>query len=98
MPKKRRKSAENVVAGFAWYKADEWQAWRAICPDFEPTHAEWQRDALKTILEMQRSGLQVKKVTLDVESFLLWCSQQGRERNSESRAEYVTHLLQQSND
>ena len=97
MKKKRRKRKSRqqpVVLGIAWYKPEEWEAWKATCPEFDKTYADWEREANKSLQQMQDTGITVEKVVLDRESFLLWCDEHDQNRDSAARTQYVTELLQ----
>ena len=96
MRKKRKKRAvkkPSVVVAFAWYKPEEWEAWKGVCPEFEDTHAGWERGALESFQNIQRSGVKLHKVVLDLEAFLLWCAEHDQERNSAARSRYASELL-----
>jgi hypothetical protein len=104
-----RGSDEEETANVACRAADRSSCLRLVsaggmgclesrCPDFEDTHEEWEREALKTFQRIQRDGIRVEKVEVDQQSFLRWCSEQNRPRNGESRAHYASELLRRSTE
>jgi len=89
---------EVTVYGVCWYKPEQWQRLREIVDDpddIEDTHEEWKKGANKAISEFQSQGIQVKKVSINVEELLAWCNERGVPVNGESRSEYVTDILRQ---
>lgn len=99
MPRKQRREVPpNVITGVAWYRREEWDAWREACPDFEETYAEWESNAQDYIRTMNRQGMSVRKVVIGSEAFLAWCQQHGRSPDSDARSTYVAEVLQKQYD
>ena len=93
--KQKRKHRPAFVTGVAWYKPEEWDAWKAACPGFEETYAEWEPYALEHVRTMGRKGISVRKVVIGLEAFLAWCQENGQSPDGAGRAAYVAELLQE---
>lgn len=65
--------------------------------DLEISYDEWRKSASKAIKDIQAQGNIVKKVKVNLEDLLAWCNAKHVPINGSSRAEYVTHLLQEKN-
>ena len=87
---------QKVVAGIAWFRADQWQLLRSLAADadtLEHTHAEWETIAEKAIRDLARQGVTARKVDVDVNDLQAWCSAARRPLDASARAEYaVAHL------
>lgn len=86
----------EVVAGIAWFRANQWQLLRSLATDadhLEATHEEWVRIAEKTIEDLAKQGVRTQKIDVDVNDLQAWCSAQKRPLDSSARAAYAaTHL------
>ena len=92
--------ANKVVAGVAWFRADQWQLLRSLSVDadtLERTHAEWEAIAEKRLLDLAHQGLTVRKVDVDVDDLVTWCRLKQRPLNGAARAAYALALLQDEN-
>jgi hypothetical protein len=93
---KKTPAYQHSFVGLAWYQPEQWQRLREISQDrnnLEDTYREWVRNAEKAIRELNRNGIQIVKVTLDVEELLLWCQSQNIPVDDEARSRYVTEKL-----
>ena len=91
-----RTNRETVV-GLAWFRPDQWQRLRDISADcdlLELTHSGWERIATRTLKRLRRSGVNVKKVAIDVEELFRWCTETNRPVNGEARAEFASLKLE----
>ena len=91
-------SEENIKLGLCWYQPEQWERLKEIAndrADLEPTYEEWRKNASRAISDFQASGQPIKKVKINLEELLFWCNEKGKVVNSESRAEYVTFIIQQ---
>jgi hypothetical protein len=99
MRKHRRK--EKLVTGIAWYRPEQWQRLREVSVDVETlerNHAEWLAIANKALNDLERGGVSVLKVDVDVEELLTWCGQRGLPVDARSRASFTEHKLHQMNE
>jgi hypothetical protein len=86
----------EVVAGIAWFRANQWQLLRSLATDdedLEETHEEWVKIAEKTIEDLARQGVLAQKVDVDVNELQAWCSAQNRPLDSSARAAYAAAHL-----
>ena len=86
----------EVVAGIAWFRANQWQLLRSLATDagdLEETHEEWMKIAEKTIEDLARQGVLAQKVDVDVNELQAWCSAQNRPLDSSARAAYAAAHL-----
>ena len=86
----------EVVAGIAWFRANQWQLLRSLATDaedLEETHKEWVKIAEKTIEDLARQGVFAQKVDVDVNELQAWCSAQNRPLDSSARAAYAAAHL-----
>jgi len=86
----------EVVAGIAWFRADQWQLLRSLATDaedLEETHEEWVKIAEKTIEDLARQGVLAQKVDVDVNELHAWCSAQNRPLDSSARSGYAAAHL-----
>jgi hypothetical protein len=88
----------QVVAGIAWFRANQWQLLRSLATDaedLEETHEEWVKIAEKTIEDLARQGVLAQKVDVDVNELQAWCSAQNRPLDSSARAAYAAAHLRE---
>jgi len=86
----------EVVAGIAWFRANQWQLLRSLATDaedLEETHEEWVKIAERTIEDLARQGVFAQKVDVDVNELQAWCSAQNRPLDSSARAAYAAAHL-----
>ena len=86
----------EVVAGIAWFRANQWQLLRSLATDaedLEETHEEWVKIAEKTIEDLARQDVLAQKVDVDVNELQAWCSAQNRPLDSSARAAYAAAHL-----
>ena len=89
----------EIVAGIAWFRADQWQLLRSLSTDadeLEKTYEEWVAIAEKTVQDLTRQGVLVRKVDVDVNELQVWCSAQKRPLDSSARAQYAAAHLPDS--
>jgi len=89
-------SSPEVVLGIAWFRPDQWDLLRSLSVDadvLEPTHAEWEKLARRTIQDLARQGVLARKVDVDVERLQAWCKARGQPLDASARAAYATERL-----
>ena len=82
--------------GVAWYRPEQWSLLRALSSDpeeLEQTHGEWLAGATKTIKDLRKGGIEVKKMDVDVQELAAWCQREGRPLDGEARAMYVAEQI-----
>jgi hypothetical protein len=87
----------TVVVGLAWFDRKQWRRLTEAVEDrneLEDTYEQWQQSALDAARMIEHQGQKVEKVHIEVESLVSWCKEKGLPVNGQSRAEYVTQLMQ----
>ena len=88
--------SREIVVGIAWFRPDQWLLLRSLAADadiLEPTHAEWEKLARKTVRDLAHQGILARRVDVDVERLQAWCKAQGRPLDASARAVYATERL-----
>jgi hypothetical protein len=88
----------KVVAGIAWFRANQWPLLRSLATDaedLEETYEEWIKIAEKTMEDLARHGVLTQKVDVDVNDLQAWCSAQNRPLDSSARAAYAAAHLRE---
>jgi hypothetical protein len=86
-----------VVVGVAWFDRKQWRRLTEAVADrgeLEDTYEQWEQSALEAVRMIEREGRKMEKVHVEVESLVSWCKEKGLPVNGESRAQYVTQLVQ----
>jgi hypothetical protein len=96
----RHKLETSVLAaaqvGFAWFTRAQWQRLTEVVDDrneLDATFELWERNALAALYKLESQGCSVRKVIVDVETFVAWCRGRGRRIDGTARADYVIALL-----
>ena len=87
--------------GFAWFTREQWQRLAEVVDDrneLDDTFEQWERNALAALYKLESQGHSVRKVRVDVETFVTWCRGRGRRVDSAARADYVIALLKMADD
>jgi len=89
-------SKSTKVLGIAWFKPQQWDRLLQISADrdeLETTYEEWKNFVEKSVREMQKIGIRIKKIVIDTEKLLLWCNRHKRKVDAEARSLYVADIL-----
>ena len=85
-----------IVVGYAWYKDDQWDRVREVCPDsdgFADTYRngwDFAQERFQQLgKEVQQRGMKLVKVPLDVEELLEWCRSHRLQPNGQARSQFV---------
>lgn len=90
------KPKRRAVIGLAWYSSEQWDRLRSLSSDpdqLEEEWGEWRELAESKFREMQRLGLEVEKVAVDVDRLARWCEKEGRPVDGASRSAYAAEML-----
>jgi hypothetical protein len=82
--------------GLAWYSREEWTELRGCAADpevFHDTYDEWAADALATLRQLRRDGVELRKVEVTCEELRAWCKERGVPLDGKARSEYVTRKM-----
>jgi hypothetical protein len=92
-------SSAKIVGGVAWYYPEQWSRLLHVASDretLEDRYEDWLCLAEKAMFDLKRSGITPKKVYVDVEKLIEWCSSQNREVDGSARSEFVHKLIEES--
>jgi hypothetical protein len=90
------KPSGELKLGIAWFRPEQWSRLLEISEDradLEETFAEWESLAEEKLRDLRAQGLDVEKVTIDVEKLLVWCKGRGLSVNASARSQYVAEVL-----
>ena len=80
----------HVIAGIGWYTKEQWPEYiRLMEGDIDETHEAWYKKALELEKKMEKEGIEIVRVPIDLSAFDLWCKMHKRKPDGASRAEYV---------
>lgn len=84
------------AAAIPWYKPEQWHRWREISNDrdsMSECYDEWLAGANDAVREFVMSGIEVHRVTIDVEEFVAWVKAKQIAINGHARAEFTSAEL-----
>jgi hypothetical protein len=96
--KRKLSDHRGMVVGVAWYSPAEWERLRAAVPDpdnLEETYEEWEAMASAALAQFEESGVNAKRVPVEAEEFLTWCSSKKLEPDSSARSQFAVEKLRQ---
>jgi hypothetical protein len=79
----------------AWYDAAQWAKLKQVAEDadnLDDSYEDWHRCAENLERELRRKGVAIKRVHIDVEALVGWCTSRKRPVNGEARSEYAAQL------
>ena len=88
--------AGQLKLGIAWYRPEQWSRLLEVSEDredLERTFAEWEQQAEEKLRALRAEGLDIKKVTIEVEELLAWCQNRVLSVDASARSHYVSDLL-----
>ncbi len=86
-------------AGVAWYRRDQWERLRKIADDpenFHDTYEEWLATAQARTRDLERQGVSVRRVDVDVDELVKWCEEQQCKLDGQARANFVVYFLEKT--
>lgn len=93
----KENQAQSIQA-MVWYKEKDWDTLMDLFSDSQllpPNYANWLARAEEMVQKVENGGDVVVKVFIDPETFPAWCKEQGREMNSDARAELAIQVVQE---
>ena len=96
--KKAHRHGEKII-GIAWYRKEQWSLLRQVSKNpekLESTHEEWLNNAIESKKTLEKAGVSVKEVDIDIENIIKWCKERHRAIDSKSISEYVALRLRAS--
>ncbi len=94
----RTLNGKTMKIGIAWYTEEQWRLLKSVASDAESlddTYESWRKNAESLVKEIERTGNDPVKVSIDVRKLVEWCREHNKPIDSESRSEYVAVLLRQ---
>ena len=88
-----RKKQPQIVAEIFGVRQPDWDRFRSMMVDSDATFEtweDWNRKTKEMKKVMEKEGVQVEVVTVDLDDFELWCRENQKDRNAEARAEYIS--------
>ena len=89
------KNKRNIA--LAWYRQDQWQLLLDHSTDsdkLERTYQEWLEHAEEKIIEMDKDGINIIKIDINIEEMKKWCERHDKQIDGHSRSEYAVFLAQ----
>jgi hypothetical protein len=91
---------DEINAGIAWYKRDQWQLLLDIAEDKDKlplTWEKWREITLNLIKGYKERGLDVKKVKIDIEDLIKYCKKNNLPNTAQTRSHYIAEIISESN-
>jgi hypothetical protein len=88
----------RLAIGVAWYRPEDWERLRQLCPDREQMHhryEDWQTEAKRAERAMKHDGYTVLRVVIDPDELAGWCAIRGLTPTPDVRAQYVSERARQ---
>ena len=80
------------ATGLAWYKEEQWEAFKCYCTDgnmMADSFDFWLKGALNAIKQMKKQNIKLYKIVIDLDDFIKYCNNENLEPNGNARANYV---------
>src|SRR4051812_39345755 len=71
------KPPTRLAVGIAWYRPEDWELLRQLCPDRDKMHAryeDWRAGAMRAEQAMQNDDYVVLRVVIDPDELTGWCT------------------------
>ena len=95
-PRRRARNPHSMVLGIAWYRADQWQRFRAIAADkdaLHDTYTEWETAATEKLRELRALGIAAQPVLIDVDELVRWCHDHDLAIDGAARSQFVAEKV-----
>ena len=78
----------------AWFRQEDWPAWLAIDPEFQPDYDHWLKRSEQAVLDHADPRYVLEKVAVDPDDFLEWSrTNAGGNVGQHARAGYAAVVL-----
>ena len=94
--KNKSDNAVGTVLGIAWYSQDQWELLRKVVSDpgnLEDTYEEQLSNAEKALRNYAKPGTTIRRVHIDVEELVDWCSSKNLSVDGESRSRFAAEKV-----
>jgi hypothetical protein len=88
----------KAVIRIAWYRPRDWQRLREIAADaniIEESHAEWRYEATRVLRQLERQGVRVRKVIIDLDELTAFCRKRRVPIDAAARSSFVAERVHQ---
>ncbi|GMQ82617.1 MAG: hypothetical protein BMS9Abin05_2072 [Rhodothermia bacterium] len=85
-----------MIIGVAWYRLEQWTLLKSISVDsaeLEDTYQEWIEAAEQSLKQIRETGINARKVDVDVDELSDWCRTEGRPVDGSARSQFVVHQM-----
>jgi hypothetical protein len=96
-----RRPQARLALGVAWYRAEQWQRFRALAADKDALHdryVEWEAAATEKVRELRARGIDVQPVLIDVEELAQWCQDRKMAIDGAARSQFVAEKVQKASE
>ncbi len=87
-----RTPAAPMNVAVAWYDATQWAKLKLIAEDadiLDDTYEAWQRNATNLERSLRQKGIEIHRVSIDVDALAIWCKSQKKRIDSQARSAYA---------
>lgn len=80
-----------------WYRSEHYEALRgrlADGPKLPERYETWMSATVQVEQEVQRSGVEVVRVTIEPDVFLAWCTFAGLSSDGAARSRYAAEIME----
>ena len=96
---KRQVRAQTPAApmnvAVAWYDSTQWAKLKLIAEDadnLDDTYEAWQRNAKNLERGLRQKGIEIQRVSIDVDALVIWCKSPKKRITGEARSAYAAEL------
>lgn len=82
--------------GLPWYEPENYEALRASLSDgakLPSAYETWRIATSQMEQEVQRSGVDVVRVSIEPVAFAYWCELKGRQADAAARSQYAAEVI-----
>lgn len=86
------------IIGIAWYRPRDWERLRQLSTDsenLEDSHGEWLVGVNRAVREMEKEGLRIRKVIVDLDELVGFCQREAVQLDAAARSSFVAWKLSQ---
>lgn len=91
--KNKIEKSERTVLGVGWYREDQWEFLLKNAvdrEDLEKTYSEWLEGITEGMKNFSKSGIQCKKIPVDVNEMINWCINNRYPFDGASRSVFIS--------
>ena len=86
---------DKTILAFCWYDEDQWNLLAKADPTgVDESYSEWRKNANDALSQLKENGVNVQKISINVNELLKWCQEKGVEPLGKARSEYAALIAQ----